>query len=231
MYLPEHYGDPTRKFPVLYLLDGGEQEDFLHIAGLAQITAAYGNGQELIVVGIEGVDRHHDLTSPSPLAADRKLLPTAGGAETYRSFLAKELKPWVAAHYRTDGHAALIGESLAGLFVLETLLDSPQSFDDYIVVSPSLWWRDGAVSKDAQSMLRRDGFSGRRVFIAFDDPAPPPDEAAKDRAWQEQLAMAFSTAHPAGLTYHIVRPGEGHATIYHPAALAAFRWLYATPPK
>jgi predicted alpha/beta superfamily hydrolase len=228
IYLPEHYGDAGRKFPVLYLLDGGEREDFLHIAGLAQISAAYGNGQELIVVGIEGVDRRHDLTSASTLAADLKLLPTSGGADAYRNFLSKELKPWVDARYSTNGHSALIGESLAGLFTLETLLDAPSSFDDYIVVSPSLWWRGGAVSRDAEALLRRSDFSGRRVFIAFDDPAPPVDQAAKDRADQDRLAAAFSAANPAGLTWKIARPGEGHATIYHPAALAALRWLYGS---
>src|SRR5690349_9705422 len=42
VYLPDGYGTSGRSFPVLYLLDGGEKEDFLHIAGLAQITAAYG---------------------------------------------------------------------------------------------------------------------------------------------------------------------------------------------
>ena len=226
IYLPEHYGDPGRKFPALYLLDGGEREDFLHIAGLAQISAAYGNGEELIVVGIEGVDRRHDLTSPSTSPADLKLLPTSGGADAYRSFLVKELKPWVAARYHVNGHAALIGESLAGLFTLQTALSAPSSFDDYIVISPSLWWRDGAISRDAEAMLRRGDFSGRRVFIAFDDPAPPANLARKERAQQDQLAASFSAANPPGLKWKIERPGEGHATIYHPAALRALRWLY-----
>lgn len=87
--LPEHYGDTGRTFPVLYLLDGGEHEDFVHIAGLAQINAAYGQGQEMIVVGIEGVDRRHDLTSPSTVAGDLKAAPTSGGADAYRRFLTK----------------------------------------------------------------------------------------------------------------------------------------------
>ena len=35
IYLPEHHADPTRRFPVVYLLDGGLAEDFHHITGLA----------------------------------------------------------------------------------------------------------------------------------------------------------------------------------------------------
>jgi len=228
VYLPDDYEKPGLRFPVLYLLDGGAKEDFLHIAGLAQINSAYGNGKELIVVGIEGVDRHHDLTSPSDVASDLKLVPTSGGADSYRSFLVRELKPWVEAHYRTDGHSALIGESLAGLFTLETFLRAPQDFDDYIAVSPSLWWQAGAVSRDIAALLKAQNFKGRRIFIAFDDPAPPPEQAEKDRALQDRVSAAFAAANPVGLTWRIARPGEGHATIYHPAAQMGLRWLYGS---
>lgn len=229
VYLPEHYADPTRAFPVLFLLDGGEHEDFHHVTGLAQINAAYEQGQELIVVGIEGVDRKHDLTSPATNPADRQRLPTSGGADDYRRFLKDELKPWVAAHYRTNGHSALMGESLAGLFVAETLLREPSSFDDFIIVSPSLWWNQGGLAREAKADLQRAKFTGARAWIAFDDPAPPADLAQRDRAEQDRLEAAFRDANPSGLTWTVVRPGETHGRIYHPAILQAFRALYGPP--
>ena len=38
VYVPAGYRDsPDSRFPVLYVLDGGMAEDFLHIAGLAQV--------------------------------------------------------------------------------------------------------------------------------------------------------------------------------------------------
>ena len=231
VYLPDHYGEPGRRFPVLFLLDGGEKEDFHHVTGLAQITAAYDQGRELIVVGVEGRDRRRDLTSPSSVAADLKLAPTSGGASAYRRFLVRELKPWVAARYRTDGHTALAGESLAGLFTAETLLTAPGSFDDYIIVSPSLWWNGGALTRGALTNLRAGNFAGRRAWIAFDEPAPPAAAAARERAVQAELELAFKSAGPAGLTWRVTRPGEGHGGIYHPALLQAFRGLYAKPPS
>ena len=227
--LPEHYSDKRRSFPVLFLLDGGEQEDFVHIAGLAQINAAYGQGQEVIVVGIQGVDRRHDLTPPSAVPSDRKLAPTSGGAAAYRRFLVGELEPRVAARFRTSGRSALIGESLAGLFVLETFLEDPQGFTDYIAVSPSLWWNGGRAAADAGRQLGRSGLSGKRIWIAFDTPAPPAAAAAAERAQQQQLERAFRTSAPAGLSWTIVHSEEGHATIYHPAALQAFRALFGPP--
>jgi predicted alpha/beta superfamily hydrolase len=224
--LPDHYDEPGRRFPVLVLLDGGAKEDFLHIAGLTQITAAYGEGQEMILVGVEGVDRRHDLTSPSSLAADRERAPTSGGAEAYRRFLVDELKPWIAAAFKTDGRTALIGESLAGLFVLDTLLREPGAFDDYISVSPSLWWDGGRLAGTASARLRHAPPSGRRLWLGFDRPAPPADQAKRERALQDRLVEALKTAPRASLGWSAVRLAEGHSTVYHPAALQALRALY-----
>jgi len=225
--LPDHYGEAGRRFPVLVLLDGGVNEDFLHVAGLTQITAAYGEGQEMILVGVEGVDRRHDLTSPSSLASDRERAPTSGGSEAYRRFLVDELKPWIAATFRTDGRTALMGESLAGLFVLETLLREPAAFDDYISVSPSLWWDGGRLAKTAADGWKRAPAIGRRLWIGFDEPAPPADQAARERALQDGLVEALRKAPPGSLEWSAVRVPEGHSTVYHPAALQALRMLYA----
>jgi predicted alpha/beta superfamily hydrolase len=225
--LPAHYGEPGRSFRVLYLLDGGEEEDFPHIATLAKLTAAYGQGEELIVVGIEGVDRRHDLTSPSAVAEDLKRAPTSGGAAAYRRFLVEELKPWISARFRTDGRSVIIGESLAGLFVLEIWLKAPAAFDDYIAVSPSLWWNGGRLANRAAVDLRAPRPPRRRLFLAFETPAPPADAAARERALQDRLEAALRAAPGA----EIVRSPEGHATVYHPAAWQALRALYATPER
>lgn len=229
--LPDSYGEAGRSFPVLVLLDGGEKEDFLHIAGLTQITAAYGEGQELILIGVEGVDRRHDLTSPSSVAEDRRRAPTAGGAAQYRRFLAEELKPWISSRFRTDGRMALIGESLAGLFVLETLLLQPTMFNDYIAVSPSLWWNGGSLAKGAAGHLNRGSFAGRRLWLGFDIPSPPADAAARERALQDRLLAALRSGASRGLKSRTARLEEGHSTVYHPAALKALRELYAMTPR
>ncbi|MDB5671864.1 MAG: hypothetical protein JWO25_2823 [Alphaproteobacteria bacterium] len=227
VYLPEHIGEPGRRFPVLILLDGGVKEDFLHIAGLAQITAAYGEGQEIILIGVEGVDRRHDLTSPSSVPNDRKLAPTSGGADAYRRFLVDELKPWIDATFQNHGRTAVMGESLAGLFVLETLLREPSAFDDYISVSPSLWWDGGRLARDAAGALRRAPLTGRRLWLGFERPAPPADQARRERALQDAFANGLRTAAPNGLWWRTARLDEGHASVYHPAALQAFRALYS----
>jgi predicted alpha/beta superfamily hydrolase len=222
VYLPPDYCDQARRFPVLYLLDGGESEDFHHITGIVQVSGAYGATQEMIVVGIEGKDRKHDLTAPSADPGDVKLLPTSGGAAAYRRFLVEELKPWVAAHYRVSGHSALIGESLAGLFTLETFLTAPRSFDDYIAVSPSLWWNNGALSREAEFDLKAGNFAGRRLWLAAGD------EGGTMQQGLDRVRAALASVKPTGLLWtYDPRPTERHDSIYHPVAMTAIRTLYA----
>jgi predicted alpha/beta superfamily hydrolase len=226
VYLPPGYADPARRFPVLVLLDGGEKEDFHHITGLAQVTSAYGATEEAIVVGVEGVDRRHDLTSPSSDPGDVKVAPTSGGAAAYRRFLVEELKPWIAAHYRTTGRTGLIGESLAGLFTAETFLRQPSAFDDYIAISPSLWWDLQALSHEAAADLAQyapgGSFAGKHLWLSI------ADEGTTMQAGMDRLIAALQAANPPGLTWtYDPRPTEHHDTIYDPAALAALRSVYA----
>ncbi len=223
VYLPPGYSDPTKRFPVLVLLDGGAAEDFHHITGLAQVTSAYGAVEEVIVVGVEGVVRRHDLTSPSSDPADRKVAPTAGGSAAYRRFLVEELKPWIAARYRTSGRTGLIGESLAGLFTLETYLRQPAAFDDYIAISPSVWWDKGALSREAAADLAKGGFTGKRLWLAVGDEGVgyPAQQAGVD-----DTVAALKASGVTGWTFD-PHPNEHHDTIYDPAAIAALRSLYA----
>lgn len=224
VYLPAGYADAKRRFSVLYLIDGGEAEDFHHITGLVQVAAFSGRTQELIVVGIEGVDRKHDLTPPSQLPADLQKLPTSGGAAAYRRFLVEELQPWVTARYRTTGHTALIGESLAGLFVTETFLRAPRSFDDYIAISPSLWWNAEALSREAPELLGAGGFQGRRLYLSI------ADEGGEMRSGVDRLVQALKAGGLEGLDWRFdPRPDERHDSIYHPVALSALRAFYALP--
>ena len=226
VYLPPGYADAKRRFPVLYLLDGGEAEDFHHITGLAQVVAFSGRTQELIVIGIEGVDRKHDLTHPSKRPEDLQTLPTSGGSAAYRRFLVEELKPWVAAHYRTRGPTALIGESLAGLFVTETFLRAPGSFDDYIAISPSLWWDGEALSREAAADLRAGDFHGRRLSLSI------ADEGGEMQSGVDRLVQALGREGPEGLQWRFdPRPEEHHDSIYHPAALAALRAFFPAPDR
>ena len=223
--LPPGYAGSTRRFPVLYLLDGGTvQEDFPKITDIVAEAVAAGRLAPMIVVGIEGVDRKHDLTHPATFADDLKLLPTSGGSAAYRRFLVDELRPWVKARYRTNGQSGLIGESLAGLFVVETFLREPKAFDAYLAASPSLWWDDQSLARQAEPLLAAGGFGGRRLYLSIGD------EGTTMQAGVDKVVAALKAKPPKGLVWRYdPQPAAHHSTIYDPSAKAGLPWLF--PPR
>lgn len=145
IYLPINYSkDSLKAYPVIYLLDGSKDEDFVHISGLVQFGSFSWINMipESIVVGIGNVDRKRDFTYPSQSELDQKEFPTSGKSEKFISFLEKELQPFIDSEYRTTEMKTIIGQSLGGLLATEVLFKKPELFDNFIIVSPSLWWDD-----------------------------------------------------------------------------------------
>ena len=225
VYAPPGYADaPAARVPVLYMPDGGMGEDFLHVAGLVQVSVLNGTMRPFLLVGIENTERRRDMTGPTANAEDRKIAPRVGGSAAFRRFIRDELMPRVRQRYRTTGESAIVGESLAGLFVVETFLLEPDLFDSYVAIDPSLWWNDGALVRAAGERLRARPPAKKALFLASSD---QPDIAEQTR----KLAGVLEAGNFAGLAWHHEpMPSERHSTIYHPAALRAFRLLFAPPP-
>ena len=194
--------------------DGGMLEDFLHVAGLLQVGAGNDTTRPFLLVGIENTQRRRDLTGPTDNAKDRTIAPQVGGSQAFRTFIRTELMPEIARRYRTTAETAIVGESLAGLFVVETLALEPDLFGTYIAIDPSLWWNDGRLAKQLAAKPPR--VAGKKsLYIAVSrDGAAAFDLSA--------LRAAFDKLDNPAFRYE-EWPGESHATIYHPAALKAFR--------
>jgi predicted alpha/beta superfamily hydrolase len=221
VYAPPGYAQSsTQRLPVLVMADGGLAEDFLHIAGLLQVGVANGTVRPFLLVGIENTERRRDLTGPTTRDSDRKIAPRVGGSAAFRAFIRDELLPAVAARYRVTDERALIGESLAGLFVVETWALEPGLFSTYIAVDPSLWWNDAGLAAQAQAALRQRQGAAPRLFIATSsEPSIVMPTEAFGAMLQRELA--------AGTDWQWLRmPQESHGTVFHPAALAALRQLF-----
>lgn len=221
VYRPPIYGDTAGlRLPVLYMPDGGIAEDFLHVAGLLQVSVMNGTMRPFLLVGIENTERRRDLTGPTEVAEDRKIAPRVGGSAVFRRFIRTELMPAIERRYATTDESAIVGESLAGLFIVETFLLEPDLFDTWIAFDPSLWWNDRGLLKTAEQRLRAGGYAGKRIYLASSGESELAADAAK-------FADVLEAVAPAGAAWHYrPMPEESHGTIYHPAALAAFRLLF-----
>ena len=221
VYLPAAYGKSDARYPVLYLIDGGVDQDFVHVVGASVIGAAWGRQQDAIIVGIATQDRRDELTGPTADPALLAKYPTAGHSERFRRFIRDEVKPMIAARYRTNGTDGVVGESLAGLFIAETWLREPGLFGSYAAISPSLWW-DNAALAGAAPMLAGSRQTGHRLFVATADEGP--DEAAIDARFLAAVGLRSEVCAVPHREYT-------HATIYHSVVPAALQFLFPTPEK
>jgi predicted alpha/beta superfamily hydrolase len=224
VYTPPQYTESRdTRLPVLYMPDGGIAEDFLHVAGLVQVSTGNGTMRPFILVGIENTQRRRDLTGPTQNVEDKKIAPKVGGSAAFRQFIRSELMPLINSRYRTTRETAIIGESLAGLFIVETLFLEPDLFDTYIAFDPSVWWNDGELVNRAAERLRTGNFAGRTLYVA---------SSVDDRAGQlRRFAEMLRNSAPKNLKWEFEpMPDETHATIYHPAALRALRRLFKPAP-
>ncbi len=223
VYLPADYATSAKTYPVLYLIDGGLDQDFLHIAGTSALGALWARSQDVIVVGIATMDRRRELTGPTQDAALIKEFPTAGGSAAFRAFIRDEVMPMVAKSYRTSGETGVIGESLAGLFIVETYLNEPDLFDHYAAISPSLWWDDERLAKASAALLAKPTAKPHRLYLTI------ADEGREMQTGVDRLTAALGASSRSGQSWcYAPRPDLTHATIYHTVSPEALQYLFPT---
>lgn len=233
--LPRGYHDnPERHYPIVFSVDGGPEQDFELLSGIAAEAEFSTSFERFIVVGVQTKDRYTQLT-PEWTRIDRQLLTDAfggrivpGGAHTFRQYLERDVLPWALARYRTD-RKVITAVSLGGLFVIDTFLEQPDMFDDYIALTPAVWWDGGRIVDEAATKLSRHGASNRRIYFTMGDEGV----GTRSGPWLETLVAAFETSAPEGLQWAFVdRSGsEEHRTMALTGWLDAFRTLYLLPSR
>jgi predicted alpha/beta superfamily hydrolase len=226
IYLPQGYNaKDTVKYPVIYLLDGSADEDFIHIVGLVQFNSFEWINQvpKSIVVGIATVDRRRDFTFPTSIERDKKAYPTTGHSSNFISFLEKELQPFIQTKYKTNSSKTIIGQSLGGLVATEILFKKPTLFNKYIIVSPSLWWDNGSLLKQPIPV-----FENTDIYIGVGKEGLTPTEVPRVMEVDANLLAdeIKNLKHKHVNIYFDYLPLENHATILHQAVFNAFRVLY-----
>ncbi len=225
VYLPQGYfADSAKKYPVIYLLDGSADEDFIHVAGLVQFGSFPWIGMipETIVVGISNADRRRDFTFPTSVKKDLEDFPTTGKSANFISFIENELQPFVEKNYKTNSTRTIVGQSLGGLLATEILLKNPDLFDNYIIVSPSLWWNN-------QSLLELEtpsAVSNKRIYIGVGKEGEVMEKDAKSLYDKLKIAVGDSER----LFFNFFEK-QSHGDVLHLAVYDSFEKLFREAEK
>ncbi|WP_042142633.1 MULTISPECIES: alpha/beta hydrolase-fold protein [unclassified Pseudoalteromonas] len=204
--LPENYqANPTATYPVIYLLDG--DYNFHAVSGMLDLMANKAQLiPDVILVGIadKGTDKYRQYMTPegltSPLKAEDK-----GKANEFLSFINKELKPYINKHYRTADNNILVGHSIAGLFVLNALVEQPDSFNNYISTSPSLWLNKQAFTKTANDKIANSNHKPVSLYLSLGD---------ETRMNQYGFINILDELQPANINWKFTHyPDENHNSV------------------
>lgn len=165
--------------------DGGIKEDFPHIENTISQLVKSEKIPPIILVGIENTERGRNLTGSSTIEDDEKYCPLTDGAKK-----------------------GIIGESLAGLFVMKIFFLEPEAFDFYIAIDPSLWWNNNYLERKAKNYLRNFPKKSKKLWFA--------DSSAKDISIHtNNLAKSLEKDAPSKLIWkYSDEPNEKHHTIF-----------------
>lgn len=196
VYVPEGSGPlfAQKHYPVVYLFDGDAH--FHSVTGMIQqLSLVNGNSvlPEMIVVGITNTDRMRDLTpshDTGGAGSDSVRDKTSGGGEIFSAFIEKELIPHIDSLYPTAPYRVLIGHSIGGLMVANTLFNHTNLFNSYIAIDPSMWWDERKLLKQAEKDLTGRKFDNKTLFLAMANSMEPTMDTARVRR-----DTSFSTAH------------------------------------
>lgn len=232
---PPGYERSAERYPVLYMTDGDAH--LTHTRGTVDFLARNGLVPQLIIVGVTNTDRTRDLT-PTHVASrtiDGRVFenPTSGGAATFLDFFAKELFPYVDAHYRTLPLRVFSGHSFGGLFALNALFARPSMFQAVLAVSPSLNWDDDFPIRQAGAFFEgRDRFDAT-LFVAManeEEGDPRPNRL-------DRLEEALGASKANGFEWRVMRmPDETHGSVVLRAHYWGLRdvfepWQLPTDPE
>jgi predicted alpha/beta superfamily hydrolase len=176
--LPPGYDAPenqSRRYPVLYMLDGQNLFD----ACLSDVSHQEWGVDEtvyrlvaekrippLIVVGVDhaGKDRAHEYLPYKDYVGGPEMDEPAG--RRFPDFLTSEVMPLVDGRYRTlqgQPNTGIGGSSYGGVASLHALLAKPGNFGYGLIESPTLWVGMGQPVRDTDPLIALPA----RVFIAF----------------------------------------------------------------
>jgi hypothetical protein len=109
---------------------------------------------EPIVVGVLSRDRTRDMTPTHTLERPEgtdDTLATSGGADVFLRFLVEELIPTIDRAYRTQPYRILVGHSFGGLFALHAWQRTPDLFQAYVALDPSVFWDEEVLHRRANA--------------------------------------------------------------------------------
>ncbi|MFD2587236.1 alpha/beta hydrolase [Croceitalea marina] len=228
-YPKNYFLNKEKKYPVLYVLDA--ETNFGGVSYIVQRLIKDKLIPEILVVGIAySTDyknfyklRSRDLTpvEDSGLRMGNKSVDPTGGAPKFSDFLEFELFPFIEKNYRIKKEdRAIYGHSYGGLYGSYALLEKSQLFNRYLLLGPSLWFKDKLL---VNQVSQKNLTFGRKTKLYM--ASGELDLRIKD--YQEEFVQLLKEKHIPKLSIESeVVENETHRTIFGVGFTNGLRFIY-----
>jgi predicted alpha/beta superfamily hydrolase len=224
--LPRSYNNQEDKlYPVIYLTDAWYS--FQIVSGATRFPMNTGKMKEAIIVGVS-----YSKGSKGPSSRIRDYTHTedsswkfqTGKAKEHISFIEKSVFSFVEKNYRVNKSRTFVGNSLGGLLGAYILFTKPDMFNNYVLGSPSVWFKDYDILK----IKTEPNLNNHKVFIAvganetieLDSPKHDMVKGAK------KLELKLSgELFPNTKVKLLTIQGANHETAFPTTAIQGLYWL------
>ncbi len=225
--LPRSYqSNRDKSYPVIYLTDAWYS--FQIVSGSTRFPMNSGKMQEAIIVGISyskssrgSSSRIRDYTH----IEDNNWKHQTGKANEHAKFIEKSVFSYIEKNYRVTDSRTYVGNSLGGLLGAYILFTKPNMFNNYILGSPSVWFKNDDILK----IKTAPNLNQHKVFIAvganetieLDSPENDMVKGAKE------LELKISSGlFPNTKVKLLTIQGANHETAFPTTAIQGLYWLF-----
>lgn len=229
--LPIDY-TPDKKYPVVYMTDS--PYTFPITVGAARYPANFKKMEDVMYVGISwqsdvspGYSRQRDYT---PTIVTKGYKDPTGEADKHLKFIREFVIAHIEGNYSVDpANRTYLGNSYGGLFGAYVLLTRPETFANYILGSPSLWWDNQTIfTLEAQTKaLTKDIAANIFISVGMDEYANSKstrnDLRGDARRFHEKLKLRQLPKMKLQLR---VIDSANHETAFPTTAIQGLWWLF-----
>lgn len=218
-----HNPNGEKKYPVFYYLDAWSKSGTINEMALSLMF-----GKTIEPVIFVGISYETDPFSIGKLRK-RDYMPPVNdmdkehGGEKFLQFIKKELAPFIEKNYAGDPNdRGLMGASLGGLFCTYAMKKEPQLFNRLNIISPSLWFGDEFLLKDAELKQNIKNANGMKVFIAVGS------LESENMTSNANKLFDLIQANKNIKSQKVIFDEEDHGSVGLPATSRGIRYLYGS---
>ena len=225
--LPRSYQHNSEKlYPVIYLTDA--LYSFQLISGATRFPMNTGKMQEAIIVAIsysKGSGGHTSRVRDFTHSKDVSWKYPIGEAKAHSEFIEQSVFSYLENNYRVSKSRTFVGNSLGGLFGAYILFTKPTMFNNYVLGSPSVWFKDNDILKIKTTL----NLNKHKVFIGVGanetkDLDSPNHDMVKGA---NELKLKISQAlFPHTEVKLLIVQEANHETAFPTTAIHGLSWLF-----